>query len=392
LDTKTPNFGRGLSSGGCFLRKVGSDPQGSGGFLRQDGDQSVGGEGQQTEEEMAGNFGGPAHSYKSTAPVVFEVGINPLDRRAFLEAGFFMGCESAGIGAAARVGIDDGNMPLGSRKIMNLRGVVGRVHEIVESIGNPLFAALDNGDGGLGVVERGAGEKGADGDVEIGGGEVEFESFPGFLVALAVALGAFGAVGGEVGNILFQSAMDLEVEAFVWSGRADFAFFGAAAAFGGCRGIGGLGCFHDGFAPVDGSGIDADMADEAVAEMGFDELAVSELRELLFGELFEGARKGAAVGDVAERIPTTESAQGRGGVKAVDELFGGGEVPNHFCEEGFCQRQAAEWFAAIAFPLKGSHEGVELAEFDQADKLGFLGSEETEFGFEGREEVLLEAV
>ena len=392
LNLKMTNFGRGLSRRGCFLRKLGSDPQGSGGFLRQEGDQAVGGEGQQTEEEMAGNFGGPSHSHESTAPVVFEIGINPLDRRAFLEARFFMGCESAGGGAAARIGVDDGNMALGSRKILDLRGIVGRVHEIVEDVGKQRVGALDNRDGGLRVVERGAGEKSADGDVEIGGGEVEFESFPGFLVALAVALGAFGAVGGEVGNVLFQGAMDLEVEAFVGSGRADFAFFGATAAFGGCGGIGGLGSFHDGFAALDGCGVDADMADEAVAEVGFDDLAVSELRELLFGKLFEGAGKGAAVGDVADRIPATESAQGRGGVKAVDELLGGGEVPNHFCEEGFCQGQAAEWFAAGAFPLKGSHESVELAEFDQADKLVFLGSEEAEFGFEGREEVLLEAV
>ena len=303
-----------------------------------------------------------------------------------------MGCELAGIGATARIGVDDGNMTLGSRKIMDLWGVVGRVHEIVEDVGKQRVGALDNRDGGLGVVERGAGEKSADGDVEIVGGEVEFESVPGFLIALAVAFGAFGAVGGEVGNVLFQSAMNLEIEAFVGSGRADFAFFGAAAAFGGCRGIGGLGSFHDGFAALDGCGVDADMADEAVAEVGFDDLAVSELRELLFGELFEGAGKGATVGDVADRIPTTESAQGRGGVKAVDELLGGGEVPNHFCEEGFCQGQAAEWFAAVAFPLKGSHEGVELAEFDQADELGFLGGEEAEFGFEGRKEVLLEAV
>jgi hypothetical protein len=73
-------------------------------------------------------------------------------------------------------------------------------------------------------------------------------------------------------------------------------------------------------------------------------------------------------------------------------LLGGGEVPNHFGKEGFCEGQAAEGFAAVAFPLIGSHEGVELAEFDQANKLGFLGGEETEFGFEGWEEVLLEAV
>ena len=79
LDTKMPNLGRGLSSGGCFLRKLGSDPQGSGGFLRQEGDQAVGGEGQQTEKEVAGDFGSPAHPHESAAPVVFEVGINPLD-------------------------------------------------------------------------------------------------------------------------------------------------------------------------------------------------------------------------------------------------------------------------------------------------------------------------
>jgi len=275
---------------------------------------------------------------------------------------------------------------------MNLRGVVGRIHEIVEDVGNPSFGALDNGNGGLGVVERGAGEDAADGNVEIGGTDVEFESVPGLAVTLAVAFAAFGADCGEVGKVLFQSAMGLEIEAFVGSGREDFAFFGATAAFGLCGGIGGLGCFYNGFPTVDGCGVDADMADEAVAEMGFDKLAVSELRELLFGKLFEGAGKGASVGDVADRIPATESAQGRGGAKSVDELLGGGEVPNHFGKEGFCESQATERFAAVAFPLKGSHEGVELAEFDQANKLGFLGGKESEFGFEGWEEVLLEAV
>lgn len=392
LDLKMPILGRGLSCGGFFLQKFESDPRGSWQFLSQKSDQAVGSEGQQSEEEVAGDFGGPAHSHETTAPVVFEVGIDPLDRGAFLEAGFFMGCEPAGGGAAARIGVDDGNMPLGSRKFMNLRGVVGRIHEMVEDVGNPSIGALDDGNGGLGVVERGAGKEAANGDIEIGGGDVEFESIPSLDISLAVAFAAFGAGCGEVGKVLFQSAKGLEVEAFVGSGREDFAFFGAAAAFGVCGGIGALGCFHRGFPPVDGGGVDADMADEAVAEMGFDELAVSELRELLFGELFEGAGKGAAVGDVADRIPTTESAQGRGGAKSVDELFGGGEVPNHFGEEGFCQGQAAERFAAVAFPLIGSHEGVELAEFDQANELGFLGGEESELGFEGREEVLLEAV
>ena len=392
LNLKMPNFGRGLSVGDFFCENLWADPRGSEQFLRQNGDQAVSGETEDAEEEVSGDFGSPAHSHESTSPVVFEVGVHPLDRGAFLETGFFMGCESAGVGAAARIGVDDGNMTLGLRKIMNLRGVVGRIHEIVEDIGKQRVGFLDNGNGGLGVVERGTGEEAADGDIEIGGTDVEFESVPGLAVTLTVVFAAFGADCGEVGKVLFQSANGLEIEAFVGSGREDFAFFGAATAFGQCGGIGGLGCFHNGFPAVDGCGVNADMADEAVAEMGFDKLAVSELRELLFGELFEGAGEGAAVGDVADRIPSTESAQGRGGAKSVDELLGGGEVPNHFGKEGFCEGQAAEGFAAVAFPLIGSHEGVELAEFDQANKLGFLGGEETEFGFEGWEEVLLEAV
>jgi len=107
LNLKMPNFGRGLYKGGFFCENLWADPPGSDQFLRQNGDQAVGGESEDAEEEVAGDFGSTAHSHESTSPVVFEVGVHPLDRGAFLETGFFMGGESTGVGAGR--GQDIGN-------------------------------------------------------------------------------------------------------------------------------------------------------------------------------------------------------------------------------------------------------------------------------------------
>jgi hypothetical protein len=51
-----------------------------------------------------------------------------------------------------------------------------------------------------------------------------------------------------------------------------------------------------------------------------------------------------------------------------------------------------ERFATVAFPLIRGHESRKFTKFDNANELGFLGSEGPEFGFESREEFLLQAV
>jgi hypothetical protein len=81
-----------------------------------------------------------------------------------------------------------------------------------------------------------------------------------------------------------------------------------------------------------------------------------------------------------------------GGMKKREESLGGGKIPDHFGNKRFGQSQTGKRFATVAFPFISGHESVELTKFDNANELGFLGREGSEFGFESREEFLLQAV
>jgi hypothetical protein len=306
-----------------------------------------------------------------------------------------MGLECARVGTAAGIGIDEGHMTEGAGKLMNLRSVIGSIAEIVKAVLDECFAFLHQGNGCLTVVEGCCAQEAADGNIKIRGGDVKFVAFPCFLVTLAVALASFVAESGQIVKVFFQRARGLQIEAFFRSGGSDFVFARASTLFGVGFGLGGIVgelLFFNRFPCGNGSGIDADMADKAVAQVGLDKLALSKLRELSGGKLLEGSGKSGAVGNVLWPFPPAESSQVWGSLKKRKQIFCGGKIPDHFGNKGLGHGQARERLATIAFPLIRCHESMKLAKFHDTDEFDFLGREGAEFGFESRKEFLLQAV
>lgn len=306
-----------------------------------------------------------------------------------------MSGECAGGGTAAGIGIDDGHMAKGAGKLMNLRGVICSIAEIVKAILDESFAFLHQGNGGLAVVKGCCAQDATDGNVKIRGSDVKFVAVPCFFVTLAVALASLVAERGQVGDVFFQRARELQVETFFRSGRPDFVFARATTGFFGAFGLDGIGrggFFCNRFPSRNGGGIDADMADDAVTQMSLDKLTLSDLRELPDSKLLEGSRKSGAVGNVVLRFPPAEASQVWCDLEKGDEILGCGKIPDHFGDKSLGHGQSGERFATVAFPLIRGHESMKFTKFNDANKLGFLGGEGSEFGFESREEFLLQAV
>jgi hypothetical protein len=135
-----------------------------------------------------------------------------------LNRDFSMSGECAGGGTAAGIGIDDGHMAKGAGKLMNLRCVICSIAEIVKAILDESFAFLHQGNGGLAVVKGCCAQDATDGNVKIRGSDVKFVTVPCFLVTLAVALASLVAERGQVGDVFFQRARELQVETFFRSG------------------------------------------------------------------------------------------------------------------------------------------------------------------------------
>lgn len=305
-----------------------------------------------------------------------------------------MRIECAWVGTAAGIGIDEGHMAEGAGKLMNLRGVISGIAEIVKTITDERLAFLHQGNGGLTVVEGCCAQDAADGNVKIRGSNVKFIAFPCFLVTLAIALAAFVTEGRQVGDVILKRASALKVEAFFRSGNLDFILAGATTFFSGF-GLGGRDggfLFGNRFPGRNGGGINADMADDAVTQMSLDKLALSELRELTDSKLLESSGKSGTVGNVVLRFPTAEAPQAWGDLKKGNEFLGGGKIPNHFGNKSLCQCQAGERLATVAFPLIRSHESMKFTEFHDAHEFGFLLGKGPELVFKSREEFLLQTV
>src|SRR5208283_2586085 len=97
----------------------------------------------------------------------------------------------------AKVAVDDRRVAERTAVVMNGDGVVGGVHEIVE-IGNPRAGHGHQGNGDLTVVNGGRSQHAGDGDLAASDVDMQLVADPGFLVALAVFLGADIAGGGQL--------------------------------------------------------------------------------------------------------------------------------------------------------------------------------------------------
>src|SRR5271165_6020767 len=96
----------------------------------------------------------------------------------------------------AKVAVDDRRVAERTAVVMNGGGVVGGVHEIVE-IGNPRAGHGHQGNGDLTVVNGVRSQHAGDGDLAASDVDMQLVADPGFLVALAVFLGADIAGGHD---------------------------------------------------------------------------------------------------------------------------------------------------------------------------------------------------
>ena len=168
------------------------------------------GAGQDAKHQVAHDLGGSSNPDEQRAKVVLELGVNPLGGGALLEPASLCGCQGDFL-TAPRVGINDGDMAELTGEGVDLLGIVGGVHQIVEA-GHALGGHLRQGDRDLGVMKGGGSEDGADGDVPIDAGQVQFVADPGFLMPLAVAFASDIAGGRQIGEIPGQCAQGLQFQ------------------------------------------------------------------------------------------------------------------------------------------------------------------------------------
>ncbi|OQA29563.1 MAG: hypothetical protein BWY57_03303 [Betaproteobacteria bacterium ADurb.Bin341] len=137
---------------------------------------------------------------------------------------------------------------------------------------------------------------------------------------------------------------------------------------------------------MDGGGVAADVAGELAAAMRHDGGLVDALRQPVAGEGVEGAREGRLRGNLPERLPAAQAAQRRAVADGVDQVAGGGEVPDGLGDERLAQRQAVARRAAVAAPTVRGHVVLRDAQLADGHELPVLVVERSDFVLQQGEE------
>ena len=110
-----------------------------------------------------------------------------------------------------------------------------------------------------------------------------------------------------------------------------------------------------------------------VAEVIFDQTLMDIGGKLAKGKEFEGSRKNALVWNVTNTIPPTESPKARAWSNSINKASRSWDVPDGFGNERLGQIQSAMRFAPSSTPALIQKERADFHEFENADKLLFLG-------------------
>lgn len=342
--------------------------------------------GQDSEHEMTHDFSCTPDANKESSEIILESAVDSLGGGALFET-LCGGRIHGDFLAAPRIKVNDRNMSEAFGKLSDLVGIVGSIHQIVETI-DPFVRDLSQRDGDLRIVEGSGGEYGADGQVSIHDIEVKFVTDPSFGEALGVALATVITAHGQISQIFSQGALRLELQTggrFGWKRL----IFGWAPPF-----LGRLN--HRGwfwsrlFARRDCGRITADMSDDFTFQIFLNHGGMNFFRQTEECEVGKGAGEGGFGGDLRSGFPTAESAQGGTIFQIVQQGAGGGEIPDCFGDEGLCQRQAILRFATDEYPLKRGHEAFGVTEFHDLDQALFLVGERADFFFEHGKELALD--
>src|SRR5271165_5117799 len=263
------------------------------------------------EHEVAFDLDRAAHAHGPCAEFILQSGVDAFGQGAKIKndvvrighmdefhALDFFGPFGLGFVLGAKVAIDDRRMAERLAVVMDGGGVVGRIHEIVE-IGDAGAGHGHQGNGDLTVVDGSRGQDAGDRDLAAGDIQMQFVADPGFLVALAVLLGADIARGGQIGEHLIEVLRGLPFEAR----RLGFwPFLVLARASALARRLSAIGRrrillfvvrlrLDRLLARLDLGGVARDHADDAPAERALDQRRVHLVGQIALGKLREGAGK-----------------------------------------------------------------------------------------------------
>ncbi len=311
-------------------------------------DHLVGGQCEQTEHEMAGDFCRTAHAYMAGAELVLEPGIGPLD------GGTDAVSDGSGIGMAGSapgpglsvpglleglvpsgVGVDERDVAEPFADLVYLARIIGGVHEVVE-VHDPPCGHGGQGDGSLGVMDGGRSEDGAERHAAVGRVDMELVSPPSLQHAPGVPLCPPVA---ELREVVEHRAQAHAVRLALETGRRLRPLLAPAGATGPALRHLDLRLCNRRLPTLDGCRVPRHMADERLTEHIGHQRLVHPLCQTRGRELGKCPRKGCLARNIPDTGPAAQPPQRRVRPEPVDQVPRRRKVPNGLGQKG--SRQGA---------------------------------------------------
>ena len=163
-------------------------------------------------------------------------------------------------------------------------------------------------------------------------------------------------------------------------------------AFARGRRGGGCGFGHRPFGGLDGGGVTADMPDELWPGVGFDQVFMNLLGQLVLCKLGESAAEGRFAGYLSGAFPTAKLSQQRTGLQGVNERTGGRKLINVLGDERMRQPDARTRWSPVAAPFVTPGEAAQIGERNHFAELLVQGGECSQFCDERGKKLALKMV
>ena len=288
---------------------------------------------------------------------------------------------AAGVGvgdrhASRQVGVEPGP-----------RGITGGVHELVAVV-HPQRRHFRQRDGGLAVVQRRGGQDAADGDVAVGGVDMESVPSPALPVSSGVALRA-GVAGlrQPAGHPLRRHPVRRPP---LQPGRLPRPLLPLPRASAlSLRPLLRLRLRRRLLPPDDRRGVPGDVPDDRAGVRGADQRPVHPLRQPGLREPGEGPEEGRFAGHLRHAGPAAKPAQRRVVRQPVDRHHRGRQVPHRPGDEGPRQRVAVGGRVADA-PVAVVDVPFHLHQVQDGDGFAVPHAQRADLPGEGRQKFPLE--
>src|SRR5450631_3161726 len=277
-------------------------------------------EAEYSEHLVTHHFFWSAHTHVAASMIVFQSTVDAFGRAAFAIAHIFrhpMPDQALPLRLLrqfllqswrpARIDVDDRHMTESAAMVFDLRDMVGAIHQIVE-VGDPRCGHGGERNGNLAIMHGRCCEHASDGDLTVGGVDVQLIAGPAFLVPLGIPLGADIAVTGQFRQHRGQAHAELAFDPARRFGGSDISLAWAAALAFGLFDRRGPVRFRWLLARFDRRAVAGDMPDQAI-RMGLpDQRFVQPGWQGAGRKGGEGPRKRSLAGHLTRALPATQAA------------------------------------------------------------------------------------